>query len=314
VFPGEIGDIGFAPRALEHYATALESTVDIERIRDRAFKVVIDYAYGSTSLAMPNVLAKLGLEALAVNPFISTTGVLHDDLDGQALQVANLVRTSGSELGAVIDPDGERIVLIDDTGHVLSDTEALLSLLHLLAPTLAGKRVALPVSTTSRAQELLASAGVEVLWTKLSGPALMTAACGPGVGFAGSRQGRFILPDFLPGFDAAATFVRTLDLLALHHTRLSVVVASLPRVHLVHETVVTPWDQKGAVMRSLMEQSKDRDVVLVDGVKVSHDGGWALALPDPEEPYTHIWAEANTDAEARRLAEEYTRRIRQMVR
>jgi len=34
VFPGEIGDIGFAPRALEHYATALESTVDVERIRE----------------------------------------------------------------------------------------------------------------------------------------------------------------------------------------------------------------------------------------------------------------------------------------
>ncbi len=60
VFPGEIGDIGFAPRALEHYASALESTVDIARIRDAQFKVVIDYAFGSTSFAMPNVLAKLG--------------------------------------------------------------------------------------------------------------------------------------------------------------------------------------------------------------------------------------------------------------
>ena len=77
---------------------------------------------------------------------------------------------------------------------------------------------------------------------------------------------------------------------------------------------MTPFDQKGAVMRSLMEQSKDREVELVDGVKVLHDEGWALALPDPEEPYTHIWAEGSSDAEARRLAQEYARRIRQMVR
>jgi mannose-1-phosphate guanylyltransferase/phosphomannomutase len=55
-------------------------------------------------------------------------------------------------------------------------------------------------------------------------------------------------------------------------------------------------------------------VQLVDGVKVVHDGGWALALPDPEEPYTHIWAEAGSDADASRLAQEYVRRIRQMVR
>jgi mannose-1-phosphate guanylyltransferase/phosphomannomutase len=68
------------------------------------------------------------------------------------------------------------------------------------------------------------------------------------------------------------------------------------------------------VMRTLMEQSKDRRVVLVDGVKVIHDDGWALALPDPEEPVTHIWAEAASGEAARRLAEEYARRIRQMVR
>ena len=53
VFPGEIGDIGFAPRALDHSAAALESTVDIDRIRAANFKVVIDYTYGSASFAMP---------------------------------------------------------------------------------------------------------------------------------------------------------------------------------------------------------------------------------------------------------------------
>jgi mannose-1-phosphate guanylyltransferase / phosphomannomutase len=54
--------------------------------------------------------------------------------------------------------------------------------------------------------------------------------------------------------------------------------------------------------------------VLVDGVKVIHNDGWVLALPDPEEPLTHVWAEATTDAEARRLVTEYGRRIRQMIR
>jgi mannose-1-phosphate guanylyltransferase/phosphomannomutase len=63
-----------------------------------------------------------------------------------------------------------------------------------------------------------------------------------------------------------------------------------------------------------VELSKDREVVLVDGVKVHHEGGWALALPDPEEPITHIWAEGETDAAARRLAQEYARRIRQLLR
>jgi mannose-1-phosphate guanylyltransferase/phosphomannomutase len=314
VFPGEIGDIGFAPRALEHYATALESTVDIEQIRAAHFKVVIDYAFGSTSFAMPNVLAKLGLEVLAVNPFVSTAGLLRDDVDQHARQVADLVRASGSHLGAVLDPDGERLTLIDDEAHELTDTEALLTFLTLLRGKLNGDRVALPVSVTSVATDIVHGYGVEAVVTKLSNPALMDAATEPGVGFAGNAEGGFILPGFLPAFDAAASFIKVLDLLAFHGSRLSEVVAGLPKPHLAHEVVVTPWEQKGTVMRTLVEQSKDREVELVDGVKVLHGDGWALALPDPEDPVTHVWAEATSDADARRLAQEYARRIRQMVR
>jgi mannose-1-phosphate guanylyltransferase / phosphomannomutase len=67
------------------------------------------------------------------------------------------------------------------------------------------------------------------------------------------------------------------------------------------------------VMRSLVEMA-GRDVEMVDGVKVPYPDGWVLALPDPEEPLTHVWAESTSDAEARRLAQEYSRRIRQLVR
>ena len=77
VFPGEIGDIGFPPRALEHYTAALERH---RRPRGRSpaptFKLVIDYGYGATSFVMPNVLAKLGADVLAVNPYASTVGAM----------------------------------------------------------------------------------------------------------------------------------------------------------------------------------------------------------------------------------------------
>jgi mannose-1-phosphate guanylyltransferase/phosphomannomutase len=77
---------------------------------------------------------------------------------------------------------------------------------------------------------------------------------------------------------------------------------------------VTPWEQKGLVMRTIVERTKEREHLLVDGVKVLHDDGWALVVPDPEEPITHVWAEAKSDAEARMRAQEYARRIRQMLR
>ena len=314
VFPAEIGDIGFPPRALEQYTAALEATVDIKAIRAARFKVVVDYAYGSTSFVMPNVLAKLGADILGINPYASTSGALAFDRDEHGEQVASYVRASGAQLGAVLDPDGEHLTLIDDAGRVLTDEQALLSLLSLVSGHLLGDTVALPVTVTSHAEAIAGAHGVHVRRTKLSTPALMDAASEPGVGFAASTDGGFILPGFLPAFDAAASLVKVLELLAHSGTTLSSVVEALPRTHLFRETVVTPWEQKGMVMRSLVEMSKDRDVQLIDGVKVLHDDGWALALPDPEEPITHIWAEGATDASAKALATEYARRIRQLLR
>ncbi len=314
VFPAEIGDIGFPPRALEQYTAALEATVDIEAIRSARFKVVVDYTYGSTSFVMPNVLAKLGADILGVNPYASTSGALSLDRSEHGEQVASYVRASGAHLGAVLDPDGEHLMLIDDTGHILTDEEALLALLSLVSGHLVGDTVALPVTVTRHAEEIAAAHGIRVRRTKLSNPALMDAASEPGVGFAASTDGGFILPGFLPAFDAAATLVKVLELLARTGSRLSSVVEALPRTHLAHETVVTPWEQKGTVMRTLVEMSKDREVQLIDGVKVRHEEGWALALPDPEEPVTHIWSEGATDADAKALAKEYARRIRQLLR
>jgi mannose-1-phosphate guanylyltransferase/phosphomannomutase len=152
-----------------------------------------------------------------------------------------------------------------------------------------------------------------VVWTKVATPALMAAALSEDVVLAASPDGGFIYPAFLPAYDAMAAFTKLLELLATTGTPLSKVVAGLPRVHIVHETVPTPWEQKGGVMRQLMEQSTG-ELVLIDGVKEHADDGWVLALPDPELPVTHVWAEAGSGGEARRRASEHVRRIRRLIR
>ena len=314
VLPSEIGDIDFPPRALEHYAVALEACIDVRAVRDAEFKVVIDYGYGTMAFVMPNLLSKLGTEVLAVNPYVSTAGILAFDRAQHADQVAGLVRTSGARLGAVLDPGGEQLTLIDDTGRILDDTSTLLVLLALLGDELADRDVALPVAATLHAEALVERHGGRVRPTKLAPAAIMEAAASDNVVFAAGLDGGYVVPEFLAAFDAAATLVKTLELLARRDVRLSEVVDELPDQHLVRESVVTPWEQKGTVMRTLMERSGDREVVLVDGVKVRHDGGWVLAWPDPEEPVTNVWAEADSDLAARQLAEEYARRIRQMIR
>jgi len=314
VFPAEIGDIDYAPRALEHYALAIESTVDLAMLRATRMKMVLDFGYGAVSFVMPNLLSKFGAEVMAINPFVSTSGVAGFDRHSHASRVSELVTTSGAELGVIFSPGGEQITLVDDRGLVLSDDQVLMVLIALRGQGLEGTRVALPVSTTERATELVEAGNGLVVLTPTSPASIMAAASDPIACLATDTHGRFIAPGFIPAFDAIATFASLIDLLARSSRRLSEVVESLPVVHMAKRRVVTPWEQKGAVMRVLVEQAKDHRIDLVDGVRIHHPHGWALILPDPEEPMTMVMAEGLTPDAADRLAAEYARRIEELVR
>ncbi|HTT87774.1 MAG TPA: hypothetical protein VMF60_10420, partial [Acidimicrobiales bacterium] len=310
----EIGDIEFPPRALELYAAALMDAVDVDAIAAAAFKLVLDYSYGTSSFVMPNVLAKLGAEVLGVNPYAATAAVVSNDRAASASHVADLVRASGAHVGAVVDPGGEHLTLVDGDGRVLTDDEALLVLLDLVVNANPGAKVALPVSVPLVAGQIAQAAGAEIVWTKLSSTHLMEVASRGGVTFAASQLGGFIFPRFLPAFDAVAALVHLLGMLAATGEPLAKLTGRLPAIHIAHEEVVTPWEQKGTVMRIAVERMKNRDVVLVDGIKLPEPDGWVLIVPDPEEPLTHVWAEGPTAAVARSRVSEQAVRLRQMMR
>ncbi len=315
-FAGDIGDIVFPPRAIEFYSAAIENLVDAPRVRENGYKVVLDYSFGASSLVLPTVLSRFGADVLAVNPYASTASAAAalDDRRARIGRIVDLVRASGSHLGVVIDPDGETATLIDDEGHVLSADQALLALLTLVVEVTPNARIGLPVSVSCEAERIAEAHGAEIVWTKLSNAHIMEVASNDSVDFAASQEGGFIWPEFLPAFDAIATLAKTLDLMAATGHTLSSIVRRLPAVHVAHEAVATPWDRKGAVMREVVERAKDREMILVDGVKLLHQDGWALVLPDPEEAVTHVWAEGPSDHDARQLAQEYARRIRQALR
>ena len=102
-----------------------------------------------------------------------------------------------------------------------------------------------------------------------------------------------MFPSFLPAFDAAAALARLLSVLGPGTGSLEEIVDAMPPMPIVHEEVATPLEQKGLVMRTLIEQLAEQgaDLVLVDGIKVGLDDGWVLVVPDPEDPVTHVWAE-----------------------
>lgn len=315
VAASDIGDIGFPSRAIEYYTEALVAATPLEAIRNAEFKVVLDYAYGSPSFVMPNVLGKLNAEVLTVNPFGSTRAMLRFDREQHAARVAALVQASGAHLGGIFDPDGEHLTLVDDGGHILSEDEARLAVLTLTGQTAGDDRgVVMPVSTPQAATAIAAKYGLDLKLSKSSSADLMEHSARPGVALGMGNEGGYIFPKFLPAYDASSAIVNIMGLLAQTGQRLSEIVASLPKVHMAHEVVATPWEQKGLLMRTLMEALRDKNLVLVDGVKVLEPAGWVLVLPDPEKPLTHIWAEGTSGREARAMAQQYVRQIRQFMR
>jgi len=309
----DMGDIGFPARTLEHYTEALMATVEVDAIRSVGYRVVLDYGFGTASFVMPNVLAKLGADVLSVNPFASTVGATEFDRSQHAAKVGELVQASGANLGAVIDPDGEHITLIDDAGNVVSDDDALFAFVSLVGDTRDKPKIGFPVSVSRAIEELCEAKGAEIVWTKLSAPHLMEMASSGELSLAASQEGGFIFPAFLPAYDATAALVNLLAMLATTGQGLAELVGQAPDVHVAHKGVTTPWEQKGMLMRTMVEQMKDRELVLVDGVKVLHDDGWALVLPDPEEQLTHVWAEGTSQDEAQKLADEYGQRIEKIL-
>jgi len=178
-----------------------------------------------------------------------------------------------------------------------------------------GGRVALPVTASVHAQRACEARGIEVVWSPLSNSGLLQAAASGGVAFASDRRGGYAFPSFLPAFDAAAALACLVALLGQGSAPLSELVAATPPMPVLHDEVPTPPEQKGLIMRTLMEQlaETEADLVLVDGIKVRTADGWVLVVPDPEDPVTHVWAESADLVASERLAASYVERITRMM-
>jgi len=315
VTAGDIGDIDFSPRALEHYTADVVEAFDLPNASRRDLKLVLDLSYGAASFVMPNLLSKVKADVLSINPYAQTPGMISVDRVSSAARVVQSVRGSGADLGAVIDAGGEHLTLVDGSGRILTDDEALMVFLDLMTAGDDPGRVALPATVSYRAYELCASRGAEIITTALSSSLLMEAAASGGVTYAADQEGGFIFPDFLPSFDGAAALVKLIALLGRSGESLAQVAARVPDLPIMRTEVETPFEQKGLVMRTLMEQlaEEDSELVLIDGIKVLSPTGWVLIVPDPEEPTTHVWAEGTDRADSERLSSGYVERLRQIL-
>ncbi len=300
----DIGDIHFPGRVVDYYKDGFFKVFDSDSIALRKPKIVIDYAGSFVNVILPTLLGRLGAETVVLNAHLLPRYPTAEEKREMRNQLANVVTALKADFGVQIDAHGERLTLVDNKGRIIFDERGLATVAQLAFSTREDTTIGVPVTATSALERIAARHGGKILRTKANARSLMEIAKDRKVLWAGT-EGRFILPALHPGFDAMIAVAKITEALCVSGKALDEVVAEVPEFYHFHERIPCPWEQKGTVMRVLVEQTRDKKTDLLDGIKIYSGDTWVLALPDPVEPTVHLFADGTSIIETEEMLQEY---------
>ncbi len=215
---------------------------------------------------------------------------------------AESIPARGCAFGAVIDPAGETVRLVDERGRML-DRDVYTALVALLVmEKYKNARIFAAASAPPVLEEMAEKYGASVIRTKDSPAMLMQGLSGGDP----DTEAQFILH-----FDGVGAVIHVLDFLRTQKTTLSALTDRIPRFYTRrHEVPCAPGD-KGRIIRSLSETAPNADKT--DGVKITEKTGWVLILPDGERPVCRIVTHAAREEYAAELTDLYDGKIREIL-
>lgn len=310
-----VGALTFPERQIENYINGYFEKLDVDLLKDKRYKILVDYSYGSASSVFPNILGRLNCSVLAMNSYIDAVKASINTYDPvNQDEVSGVMRSLGYQVGFKIDPGAERVALVDERGYWFSSMRLVTVVTKLFLETHKHRRpyrIAVPVEATQEIEMVAREYDVEVLRIKNSHAAMMEATRVGDIAFVGGTRGGFIFPDYMFAADALYSIAKILEMLASTGYVLADLDRSLPKRHQAKVSVPCPWDAKGHVMRRAMEFSADTRRDLIDGVKIFDDDAQTsiLIVPDKERGEFTILAEASDIEAARDLAGAFSLRV-----
>ena len=193
VAAGGVGSVSYPARVRESYAQDLLDSLDVETIRERRFRIVVDYGYSASSFVLPLVVGPLGVEAISAHGFFADELADRETLAQAIGHTKRLVTAIGADLGAVFDQSGERLYLVDEQGHEVPVDQTLLLFVRLLAERGTKGKAAFPITVTSKIDDLAGDA-LEIIRTPNSLSELTSAAAGRRGRLRGSGRRRLRVP------------------------------------------------------------------------------------------------------------------------
>jgi len=301
-----LGVVREDPGALErHFAHILRlPMIDVEKIRARRFRVALDCVRGAGGRSIPALLEQLGCEVHGIN--LETDGRFPrapEPIPENLVELGRLVRETKADIGMAVDPDVDRLALVDETGTPPGEDYTLaFAVRTVLEAGKAGKpaTVVVNLSTSLVVEDAARDYGARFVRAPVGEANVARAMRDEGALIGGEGNGGVMLPALHIGRDAPLGVALILQMLAGSRVPVSQLVSQHPRY-----TIVKAKGPRGAELRPLYDALRrrfpDADADERDGLRLSWRDRWLHVRPSGTEPIIRYIAEAPTAVDAESL-------------
>jgi len=290
--------------AIESHLEVLARAFDVEAIRARRLTVAVDCCNGACSVLSPRWLEHLGCRVLAINDEVDLPFPHNPEPTRQTMaQLKAVVKAGQADIGFAHDADGERLGIVTETGEALSEEMTLAIAAEITLSQTPGV-VVTNVSTSRVIDAIAARHHSTVIRTPVGQPYISEAMIENNAVLGGEGNGSVTIPAVQATNDAAATIGLILEHLARTGTRISELVAGLPRFTMLKHYVPVAPNLLFSVLNDVRREAETAgadDVDLGDGIKLSWPDGWLHIRASNTESMIRVIAEAEKEIRADEL-------------
>ena len=298
-----------------HIKTALSLPyVDAGRIRKKKFKIILDCVDSAGGVIVPTLLKQLGCNVIPMNCDVS--GIFShtpEPVPANLKDLSRRVRKEKADLGIAVDPDVDRLVLLDETGAPIGEEYTVATAVKFLLSKTAKRAtqtVVVNLSTTRAIDDIAAAFKARVLRTAVGEINVAKKMKEVGAIVGGEGNGGVILPRVHYVRDAIVGVVLTLQHLSEFGGTLSELKRSLPEYHITKGKIeLGSLDPDRALAAMKGKYSGSGKINTEDGLKIDFAESWVHLRKSNTEPIVRIIAEAPTERGAEELVTRFTNEL-----
>jgi phosphomannomutase len=287
----------------------IERIVDVDRIRQRRFRVLLDANHGSGSVLGKPLLERLGcnVTVLGGTPDGQFEHEPEPTAENLASVLANVSRV-GADVGFCQDPDADRLAIIDERGRYIGEEYTLaICVDHVLRKT--PGPVVTNCSTSRMTEDLAQKYGVPFFRSAVGEANVVDMMIRESAVIGGEGNGGAIDPRVVLVRESFAGMALVLDALAERDLTISALADEMPRYEICKRKVAVAREKIPAVLNALERQFPQAIPNRLDGLRLDWQGAegggqWLLVRASNTEPIVRVIAEAPNDDEARKLCDE----------